>query len=1021
MFGGLAAAVWAYQCWTNPQAIRELVIGQLEERFIGASVRLESARLQLLGGIRVNELRLFHRDGQDQTALLYVPSAVIYHDKEKLLDGKLGIRKIDLYQPRIHIIRRADGRWNLTGVLGPVNPEETIPTLVIHKGTLLIEDRQAAPGTMPLEIRNVGLTVVNDPLPTLEIHARGTSDLLGPLRANAVWQRLTEAIQLSIEAPRGDFGPALARRLGGHCPELGRNLNDLQAVLAANAEVSYDPHAERPWRHHCRLHLSQGKFAHPDLPLPLEDLDAALECQDGELKLEKLTARSGVTRLEMTEGRMTCPCPEADLECKLKIDNLALDRKLFERLPPSVREIEEDFHPVGTVDLTMEFGRRAGVWHRHSRSKLKNTSACFAGFPYALEHIQGTIEQQVGPQPEVCTRHLDLVGMAGPQPVFIRGDIAGSSSNPAVHLDIWGADLALDDKLCQALPSKYRRLAKSFHPAGQGNFEAQIRREEGAAEFANHIKLHFHHTSLCYEVFPYPLENVEGTLEILPDHWEFHDFKGSHKGGELQTHGRSHPHPDGDRVEIHLALTDLLIDPELEAALPPRLKTAWKSLAPGGRMTITARVDQLPDRPEDIDVSVTARGCTLHPDFFPYALGEVSGTVHYAHNKVDLNEFVARHGGTSLTLEKGEIFLKPTGGFYARMTNLRGNPIVPDEDFLQALPPALQKTCRTLHMTDPVALLAEDLRVDMPGEPNLPPVIYWDGGIGVRDATIFAGIELQHVSGQFWSRGRHNGRLLEGVLGNLMLEQAVLFHQPIRNLHSHVVVRKDEPDVLRLPDLKGQIFGGDAGGEVRVEFGPTIHYELDLTATGIKLEEFGRHNQGAKAEWSGQATARLYLAGQGTDVHGLEGRGAVDVPSGRMYNLPLLLDLLKALALRPPDRTAFEEAHASFTVKGPRVSVNRLDLFGNAISLSGQGELNLDGSDLQLDFYAVWGRIVQLLPPMLKPLPAELGRQLLKIEMRGKVDEVHVTQRPAPFLTEPLQRLAKRMNGVPPSPPPPKP
>ncbi len=1011
VLGGLGAAFWTYQYWTNPESIRLQVITQLEEHFVGAAVRLESARLQLLGGIQVNELRLVHRDGKDEAPLLYVPSAVIYHDKEKLLDGKLGIRRIDLYQPRIQVVHRADGSWNVAGVLGPVSPEEPIPTIVIHKGTLLFEDRQTAPGAAPVEVRNVGLTIVNDPLPTLVIHARGASDVLGPLKASGTWQRLSEAVHLAVEAPAASVGPSLVQRLAAFCPCTARHAGGLEGALAVRAELAYEPGTERPFRHHEWFRLTGGKWTHPDLPLPLEGLQAALECVDGEWKLEKLTARSGATRLEVKDGRASGARCDADLECKVKIDDLALNRKLFEGLPASIREIHDDFQPTGRADLTIEFGRRGGQWHRHSQVELKDTTACFVEFPYALEHIQGTIEHTVDPDRSADTCRLELSGMAGPQPVFIRGEVSGPLPRPAMQIDIWGADVALDEKLCRALPPKYRQLARSFHPSGQGDFVAQIRREAGRHETANYFKVRFHDCAIRYDVFPYPLENVSGVLEIFPEHWEFHDFKGSHKGGELQTHGRSHPNPAGDRVEINLSLSNLLIDPELEAALPPRLKAAWKSLAPGGRMSVTAQVDQLPDRPEDIAVAVTARGCTLHPDFFPYALTDVGGTVHYAHNKVDLGQFVARHGGSKLTLEKGEVFLKPTGGFYAKMSNLRGDPILPDQEFLRALPPTLGKACRALQVKDPLAVVAEDLRVDMPGEPNIPPVIYWDGGVGVHEATLQAGVELQHVSGQFWSRGRHNGRQLEGVVGNLMLEQATLFKQPLRQVHGHVVVRKDEPDVLRLPDLKAKVFGGDLGGEARVEFGPTIHYEVNLTATGIKLEEFGRHNQGAKADWSGQATSRLYLTGQGTDIQSLEGRGAVDIPNGRMYNLPLLLDLLKALALRPPDHTAFEEAHASFTIKGPRVNVGRLDLFGNAISLSGQGELNLDGSDLQLDFYAVWGRIVQLLPPLLKPLPAELGKQVLKVEMRGKLGDVRVAQRPVPFLTEPLERLLRRMNG----------
>ena len=115
--------------------------------------------------------------------------------------------------------------------------------------------------------------------------------------------------------------------------------------------------------------------------------------------------------------------------------------------------------------------------------------------------------------------------------------------------------------------------------------------------------------------------------------------------------------------------------------------------------------------------------------------------------------------------------------------------------------------------------------------------------------------------------------------------------------------------------------------------------------------------------------------------------------------------------LRPPDRTAFEEAHASFGIRGQRVHFNRLDLYGNVISLSGQGEMNVDGSDLQLDFYAVWARLVQVLPPILRDIPSAIGQSVLKIKMRGRIGDPRFTKEPVPVLVEPVERLLKRMKG----------
>ena len=63
---GLTAAGLVYQRWTNPEAVRRQVMDKLASHFLGATVSLDSARLRLLGGIGVSELRLARRDDPDR-------------------------------------------------------------------------------------------------------------------------------------------------------------------------------------------------------------------------------------------------------------------------------------------------------------------------------------------------------------------------------------------------------------------------------------------------------------------------------------------------------------------------------------------------------------------------------------------------------------------------------------------------------------------------------------------------------------------------------------------------------------------------------------------------------------------------------------------------------------------------------------------------------------------------------------------------------------------------------------------
>ena len=113
----LATGGVAFVRWTNPAAIRALVAEQLGQRFVAVQVSLDSARLRLLGGILARDLRIARSNGLSRADFLYVPTAVLYHDKEQLLDGKVAIRKIDLdaANPRCPRARRPAQRCRGVG------------------------------------------------------------------------------------------------------------------------------------------------------------------------------------------------------------------------------------------------------------------------------------------------------------------------------------------------------------------------------------------------------------------------------------------------------------------------------------------------------------------------------------------------------------------------------------------------------------------------------------------------------------------------------------------------------------------------------------------------------------------------------------------------------------------------------------------------------------------------------------------------------------------------------------------
>jgi hypothetical protein len=1005
--GAVVTACVIFSRITDSEAIRKQVISKLGLHLVGARIDLSSAHMDLLGGITIQALRLSRKDDPGRSEVALVPMATIFHDKERLLHGQLAIRKLDLQRARLHVRRSADGRWNVSNILGIPNPKEPIPTIVISEGTIVFEDEGHQP-VHPIEVGNVRLTLINDPITTLNFKGTGNLRDGEKVHVQGTWQRQSNDITLSIEAPNIPLDQSTLHCLATYIPQIKPSECQIAGKAFISADLASGPHAPGSWTYNVRAAIQASRLSHPAIPLALEKVAASLECSDGRIKVQQLTATSGKTQLSL-QANVFAPREDADLDGTLEVEHLLVTKELIARLPESERDLQAKYCPHGPVSLGIKFQRKSGHWAQHAIIQAEDLSICFHKFPYPLEHVRGVIDDDHGLVSEQVV-HIDLSGMAKSRRVSIRGEVRGQGGKGGVEVRISGANIPLDRTLHDALAVRHQKIADQFHPTGLGDIEAYIHRNAGETEYANHFLIRFHDATARYDEFPYPLEQVSGILEIEPGRFEFHDFQGSHKGGHVYTRGRSVPAPGGDRLDIRVSGESILMDSELQAALKPDLKRAWKlfNAAGNGRMKFLALVDVPHRQPPDIDVTVTADGCAIRPAFFPYTLDSLTGNVRYARHWVYLKDMQARHGASTVRLDEGRVYIKPDHGVWADFHSLQASPLVPDQEFLEAVPPILRRICQSLQIRDPVRLETR-LTVDSEGE-NRPPVVFWDGRIGFDGASLHAGVELSQIRGEAACRGRYDGHELAGLIGNLALTQATLFKQPFQDIHGDIEVKKEAPSVMAMKGIHARLFDGEVYGPLRMDFANgDAAFELDMTASGVQLQKFGSHNLAAGTQLQGLASARLHLAGQGTEPASLRGSGTVDVPSGRLYNLPLLLDLLKFLGLHLPDGTAFDEAHAQFAIQGTRVAINRLDLYGNSISLRGQGEMNLDGSDINLDFYAVWARIMQYLPPVIKEIPPMLSQNLLRIKMRGSASNPRFEKEPVPAIVDPLRELLQRM------------
>jgi hypothetical protein len=1024
VLGGCAFAALLYQRWTDPSAVREQVVTNLRKLFPGAAVSLDGARMNLFGRIVLSELRLSRKDDPEGIEFLHVPSVVVYHDKEQLGHGKVVFRKVELHTPRLRLQRGRDGRWNLAGLVsGGPYPKQAMPILVITQGTLVLDDRLAAPGTPLLEITDVELKVINDPEATVTFDGTGASEELGAVQLHGTWQRDTGVVSLALEATGIPLTPLLMQRLATNCPDKALTPFHLEGKADLQARLDYQPANSQPLTHDVRLRVRDARILHPKIPLPLDNLTASARCINGRLTVEHLSAASGPARVELHGGSARMPHPEQNFEGVVTVSHLPLTKELAQRLPEPVQNLYNLFSPVGKASIELRAACQDNRWLRHHYTMHpEGLGVCYAGFQYPCDHITGVVEYDCL---ENRTR-VDTQGRAGGQPFTFRGTWQGCKEQADVNFAINATGLKVDDQLIDALPTEVRKIARSFHPSGRCDGKVAIVHRPGTPVnlYPNTYEIRFYDLAVKWDGFGYPLEQVSGTLHVYPDHWEFRDFRGAHHGGEVFVRGQTFPQAPADRGKearllLEISGQKIALDGDLQASFKemPGLEKAWKTFAPAGRLNFAARIDRVPGRDQDLDIALDVRGCSIAPTFFSYTLHDLCGQLRYHKDQVVLTKFTAHHNQTRLSLEKGVVDLYPGGGFYADLSDLRGNPVLPDEEFVAALPEELRSAVQGIKLQDPFAVKAQRLVVAQGSEAGSLLDMYWDGQFWVRGAKLELGVDVEDVTATLACVGRHNGRQLLGLSGNVELERATVFKQPFHDAHARLLVHPKKPDELAV-GLYAPAFGGEVSGEVLVQFHSDLHYVLNLRAMQIQLEQFGKHNFGPKAQLSGVAGGRLYLTGQGSDAASLDGNGSLDIPyttATRLYNLPLLLDLLKFLGLRWPDRTLFEEAHAVFGIHGNRVNITRLDLQGNVVSLWGRGDVNLDGTDIQLDFYPSWARVEQVLPPLVRSIPPAISKTLLKIEVRGKVtgepQDIVFHKKPVPGLVDPILQMRDLVAG----------
>jgi hypothetical protein len=1016
----VGGAYYVYGQYTNPDAIAQLVLEELQEHFPGADIQLGHADWRLFGGVRLNELRITPADQRGHSPTAIFRQTVIQIDKGQAARGKFELQRVHLDHPQLNIERDEQGHWNILDLLTS-KPKETgtIPFVTLHNGSIRFLDRKL---DFPiLELKEVEAKLTPQPLGVLTSEGTGHSDLLGKIDFRLIHQPASKTTELTISIPRIEYQPALEHLIVKLVPTWHEQRIRLQGVIALETKLTWLGQQDIPTVK-SSLHLAASEFCHARIPVPLRDIQAQLEYNQDTLVLNLLSAKAdggtitGHGRVDLAADFQEIKNHQATIH--IDYENVRLHAGVYPFLPPVLRKFCTEFQTMGLMngDLDLSWkNQKLGIAYT-----LKPHQGSFEPdeFPYPAHDVNGSLRyDETGEQPIL---HLDLQGKFAQRPFTLQGRLFGiglrpdNGVKPGIDFTVVTDTVPLDEALTRALQPypETQRVIRQFH--AQGTFDCKIRvhRDAGTQEgerplMKRWVTAQLKDMQLRFEPFPCPLEKVSGQLDINPDKtWRITNFVGEHHGGKIAGLGWLTSTSGGDILHLEINAKNAPFSPELLAALPQDVQQVWKHFRPQGRADCKVIFDKLEKGKPNVDVTLNARTVRLQPVCFPYALERVKGGFHYANNQVELRALTAEHKTASISLADAHVTIRPGHGFFAQLQGIAFNQLSADDDLLNALPGMLREAVATMRPNKSMNVHC-DLDIEDPGE-NLPAKLTWSGSVELQQTRLQCGCAFDNISGLILlDHGVFDHGKLE-TNGRLFLNSLTIADkQALGPVSARIHLTNDQ---LQLHECRGQLANGLIKGLLEVKFGAEPRFHLDLGSEApFQLEQLISKPDGPK----GRAHAKLILNGEGSSLRNLQGNGSVYISDGaNLYQLPLIVDIFNQFSQMLPKATNLQEAKLDFTIQGDRLIADRVQLLADAYKIDGNGSAHVDGSYLNLALTLVpgAGRTFPLMPAALDKVQTSFAKGLMKVQVSGSIDKVEVQVEPFPFMVEPFKNLFRSLS-----------
>lgn len=1020
--------------------LRITVLKRLQDTLPHARITLRRATIESTNRIAIHGLKIGALDNRRVRNVLTADRVEISGDLDiaHIIQETVQIHHIDVYRPEINLWKMQNGEWSWMVLNCISQPNQVTPKVSVHQGDLKVHRAKLDDASF-VQLHTInGVVAESKSSQTpgknpLESKFTARCGYFEKLNLSGFVDRVRGEVVLGGTITDLNMSADLAAKLPAEATALLSQLSGLTCKASALFRVERSA-SDAPWTFGVEGKLTDGRLNDARLPYPLDNLSGNVFCDNQSLKLREIKARSGQTACTL-DADIHGFSAQSPVTISAKATDLQLDSRLYNALPAKWQTYWDRVKPEGAVDATLTLKSDGKKWTPLINVQCRDVNLECWLFPYPLMGVRG----QVVLRPEGLIGR-NLVGKAGGQPLAGNFQFQRIEEEWYGQLNVsGGGPITIDDKVLSALTvrgqptSHVEKFVRSLDPNGTFQIDkANFKKNYGEPPYWHkELVISVNDCSMLYQGFQYPLHRIRGRIDATDDAWNLVDFEGWNGTGRIQCNGNwQDKRAEGIPFELGFTAHGLPLQEELRSALPPDARQLWDQLEPSGsidraevslkRSTGTGSLDLAVTLHEDIYTgSPSGQSLRLQPKAFPYLLSDVACDLTYRPGVLEISQASANNSSIRAAI-RARCEKNAKGNWEGTVNWLPQSRVTVDTPLLRALPDSISAGLVKLDMRGPVHILGTT-KFELPIDGVTTPTTDLDLSLELEEVQLGDGRNVNNIRGNVRLRGRRDPTQLVAT-GWANIESMTVRNVPLANvrgpwalignqfLFGSDVAARFQPGPENVPtDISANALAGvlSASGSGQLDTG-RFQLKSKLVDADFRcmLQDLGV----TTAPTDANCNVELAISGIPWEPQTYSGNGAVHLRDAKLYELPIMIRVLRALSVAPTDKAAFHTADVNFEIDGDQIPID-LECNGDLLSLKGNGMTNFR-KDLDLEVYSYVGGRVPV-SSVFAPIVREASyASFMSFHVSGTMDSPVVGRATLPQLNRMQQIFPEKVAGA---------